>query len=514
MWRRLSKLQRLLLFTGGVLGILCAMGITLLVRYWPFGEKNIVETLEEVVPGTKVSITHFHSTYFVHPGCWAEAVTFVRPGSLEGTPPLATVQKVIIQAAYHDLFFRPGYISRMVIDGLHVQVPPRRSSQAAEAAGPQNHSSRETTVGEIVTRGTLLEIGRRDGSPLKFEIHEVKLGSVGAGKTMFYSVSLQNPLPPGGLQASGRIGPWNGDFARIPLSGTYQLEQANLGAFQGLAGTLSSTGRFDGRLGDIDVSGETNLPDFSVRGQGNIVRLKAGFDAQVNGTNGDVRLTHVNVTLENTPIQVRGDILGKPGSHGKTTSLNLSSTRGRVQDILRPFVEAPSPPMSGPMSFRAHVTFPSGKNPFVKRVNLAGDFSIDHGRFNEKDTQNSVDGLSARGRGIENKGRNPENVETQLTGHVVLSNAVANFSNVVMNVPGAKAQMNGTFNVVNERIDFHGLLKTDVKLSDTTHGIKAVFLKPLDPLFKRKSGGASIPVEMTGTYSQPHFGMEVIPGKH
>jgi len=66
--------------------------------------------------------------------------------------------------------------------------------------------------------------------------------------------------------------------------------------------------------------------------------------------------------------------------------------------------------------------------------------------------------------------------------------------------------------VINEKIDFHGALKTDVKLSDTTKGIKSVLLKPFDPIFKRKRHeGASIPVEMTGTYSQPHFGMEVIP---
>lgn len=506
-WRTLSKLQRVLLVTVGVLLVLSVATVVILAHYWPFGEKGIGETLEETVPGTKVTIARFHSTFFLHPGCWAEGVTLVRQASPEGTPPLVTVQKLVVQANYHDLVFRPGYISRVVVDGLHIQVP-QRGSRAVDNTSSAGHT--KTTVGEIVSSGALLEIGRRNNTPLKFEIHDVRLHSVGAGNIMPYSIDLKNPLPPGEVQSTGRLGPWNPDLEQVPLSGEYKFERANLGAFPGLAGTLSSTGRFEGKLGELAVTGDTDLPDFMVRGEGHAVRLATRFEVLVNGTNGDVRLDRVNASLQQTPLLVTGSILGRSGSHGKTTSLDLSSTAGRVQDILRPFVEAPSPPMLGPMNFRAHVTFGSEPPPFFKRVRLAGDFAIDRGRFGNKERQNSVDDLSEQARGIKPKNGRSETVDSILRGHVALSGGAAKFSEVVMDVPGAEAQMTGTFNILNERIDFHGTLKTDVKLSQTQHGIKAALLKPLDPFFKRRSGGASIPVEMTGTYSQPHFGMEVV----
>lgn len=513
-WRQFSKMQRALLILSGIVLFLCAAGVIVLIHYWPFGEKDILETLAETVPGTKVAISRFHSTYFLHPGCWADEVIFVRPGSAKGTPPLVTVQKLLIEANYHDLFFRPGFISRVTINGLHVQVPPRGSNASDNTLDSQSTSPTRTTVGEIVSNGALLEIGRRHETPLKFEIHDLKLYSVGAGKSMSYSVSLQNPLPPGEVESDGKIGPWQKELGRIPLSGKYKFERANLGVFASLGGTLSSTGEFQGTLGELDAAGNTDLPNLTVRGEGRAVEVKSHFEAKVNGTNGDVRLTRVNAMLQKTRIQAQASILGMPGVPGKITTVDLFSSAGLVQDILRPFVQAADPPMSGPISFRAHVMFPSGASPFLKRVRLAGDFTIHHGRFSEKDTQKSVDDLSQRARGVKAKDTGPESVESDLSGHVALSNAVSKFSTVVMSVPGAKAEMTGTFNVRNEKLDFHGTLKTDVKLSDTTHGIKAVLLKPLDPLFKRKSGGASIPVEMTGTYSQPHFGIEVGPGKH
>jgi hypothetical protein len=166
--------------------------------------------------------------------------------------------------------------------------------------------------------------------------------------------------------------------------------------------------------------------------------------------------------------------------------------------------------MIGPITFRAHVVYTSAEHPFYKKVSLTGDFAIKDGSFNSQNTQNSIDSLSARSRGFK-ENTTPQKVQTNLSSHVLLSAGVAKFSNLSMDVPGAVAQMNGTFNIVTEKVNFHGTLKTDVELSKTTHGIKSALLKPLDPLFKRKRGGASIPIEMTGNYSQPHFGMEVIP---
>jgi hypothetical protein len=40
-------------------------------------------------------------------------------------------------------------------------------------------------------------------------------------------------------------------------------------------------------------------------------------------------------------------------------------------------------------------------------------------------------------------------------------------------------------------------------------GIKSVFLKPFDALFKKKPKGAEIPIQITGTYSHPHYGIDL-----
>jgi hypothetical protein len=487
--------------------------VVLLVRYWPFHQKDIVETLQETVPGTKVTVARFHSTYFLHPGCIAEGVVFIHEASPSGSPPLVSVQKLLIQAHYVDLFLRPGYVSRIAISGLHIQVPPRGASVASQnSSSPADTSSRRTVVGEISSSGVILEVGRQSDSPLRFEIHGIQLYSVGVDKVMSYSVQLRNALPPGEIRSTGKIGPWNAhDLGQIPVSGNYKFDQANLGVFSGIDGTLSSTGKFDGRLGQIEVKGNTDTPAFAVKTSGHPFPLKSSFQAQVDGTNGDVKLTRVSVLLQDTPIEVQGGIIGKPPVPGKTTTLDLIANRGSIQDVLRPFVKAPIPPMAGPMNFRAHVIIFAGNRPFLKRVSLAGDFSIARGRFTTAETQLNVNQLSENSQGIKSKSGDPPMVESNLKGHVNLSEGVAKFSSLFFDIPGASAQMKGTFDVSSKKVDFHGTLKTDAELSKETHGIKAVLLKPLDPLFKRKHHGAVVPVEMTGTYSKPHFGIEVLP---
>jgi hypothetical protein len=60
--------------------------------------------------------------------------------------------------------------------------------------------------------------------------------------------------------------------------------------------------------------------------------------------------------------------------------------------------------------------------------------------------------------------------------------------------------MQGTYNLLTEKIDLHGTLKTDSEPSKTTRGMKALMLKVLDPFFKKKHVGYVMPVKITGTY--------------
>jgi hypothetical protein len=69
--------------------------------------------------------------------------------------------------------------------------------------------------------------------------------------------------------------------------------------------------------------------------------------------------------------------------------------------------------------------------------------------------------------------------------------------------------MQGTYNLLTEKSDLHGTLKTDSEPSKTTQGMKALILKVLDPFFKKKHVGYVMPVKITGTYEHPSFGVDL-----
>ena len=51
---------------------------------------------------------------------------------------------------------------------------------------------------------------------------------------------------------------------------------------------------------------------------------------------------------------------------------------------------------------------------------------------------------------------------------------------------------------------------TDAKLSQmATSRWKSWLLKPADPFFKKEGAGAAIPVKITGTKSEPKFGLDL-----
>jgi hypothetical protein len=65
--------------------------------------------------------------------------------------------------------------------------------------------------------------------------------------------------------------------------------------------------------------------------------------------------------------------------------------------------------------------------------------------------------------------------------------------------------MRGTYNLVNERINLHGLLYMQAKLSNATSGIKSFLLKALGPFLKSNHRGEVVPVSITGTYQHPSY---------
>src|SRR6185437_488585 len=120
---------------------------------------------------------------------------------------------------------------------------------------------------------------------------QLTLRSVGRGLPMTYHAELTNPKPPGLIHADGNFGPWDASGpVNTPLSGQYTFRDADLSVFKGIAGILSSNGKFTGELDSIEVKGTTETPDFALKIGGHPMALHTEFEATVDGTNGNTVL--------------------------------------------------------------------------------------------------------------------------------------------------------------------------------------------------------------------------------
>jgi hypothetical protein len=69
--------------------------------------------------------------------------------------------------------------------------------------------------------------------------------------------------------------------------------------------------------------------------------------------------------------------------------------------------------------------------------------------------------------------------------------------------------MHGSFNIVNERIDLHGTVRLEAKVSDTTTGVKSFLIKALNPFIKKDKPREPLPVAISGTYGHPQYSVSI-----
>jgi AsmA-like C-terminal region len=479
------------LIAAGVAGVLWD-------RFWPFTEKAVVEDLAEA-SDSAVTIRGSHRTYFPFPGCILEGVEF-HHGPSKWT--LITIDKLTIEGSYSGIL--TNRVPRIRAEGGHVFVPPFGSNVTFKT----QHS--KLVVEELVANGAVVEFASNDPSkkPLRFEMQQGVLHNVQWGDPIDYDLKFHNPEPPGEIATHGKFGVWiKGNPGETPISGEYTFEHADLGVYEGIAGMLSSKGKYGGLLKHIDITGTTGVPDFEVKSGGHKVKLVTQYAAYVDAIRGDTFLKQVDARFRGTDIAVEGSVASVKGRKGKTALLGLTSPQGRIEDILGLFVSEPRAPMSGPITLKAKAEIPPGKERFLEKVKLEGAFGIDDGTFSKAETQKDVNELSAGARG--EKMEDAETVLTDLKGQVVLEKGIARFSNLTFGIPGAKARMQGTYNLLNHKIDLHGRMRVDTKISKTETGVKSLLLKFMDPIFKKKKKGEVVPIHIAGTYEHPQFGLDL-----
>lgn len=304
-----------------------AIDVVLVAYHWPFTRSSLIHSLSQEAEG-EVTIRDFHQHFFPHPGCTAHGVV-IHHGPDTSTPPLITVDRLSVKGEYADLLRFSNTVQEIRAEGMHIRIPRKRGTS------PHRTDNDESTLKVVIRRfiavGTVLEFAPKDprGEPFTIQIHQAVLSPASATAAMSFETSLRIPEPPGEVQAKGYFGPWyRKDPYQTPVSGTYKFEHADLSRFSGLAGTLASTGRFEGRVARLDVKGECDLPDFEIRAASQRLHLSVGYAATVDGQTGDVNLHRVDARFLRTTVASEGAIASPVPGDPKSVTLNMEVAGG------------------------------------------------------------------------------------------------------------------------------------------------------------------------------------------
>jgi hypothetical protein len=315
--------------------------------------------------------------------------------------------------------------------------------------------------------------------------------------------------PPGRIEAQGTFGPWNApEPARTAVNGGYEFHDADLSVFDGIRGTLDSTGAFSGVLERIEVEGEADVPDFALSDVGQPVPLHTRFTAIVDATSGNTWLKPVHASLDGSTILADGGVVERDGEKGRTVSLDVVMDDARIEDVLRLAVKSAQVPLTGALKLSTAFVLPPGPGDAVQKMRLDGSFQIARARFTTGDVQARINELSQKARVDDDDEGAPDQVVSDLKGRFVMSGGTIRFSSVSFSVPGARVDVSGTYAIKGEALDFEGTVRLDARLSQMTTGVKSALLRIIDPLVRRKDATV-IPVTIKGTVDDPKFGLDI-----
>jgi AsmA-like C-terminal region len=447
------------------------------------------------------------------------------PRNGTSTLPLFSVQHFAFRTGYGSLLRSPMHIGQVEVEGLRINLPPRSQPNPAPRPGGVQDQPRGSApsifVGEMDCIDTVLTLGtdKPGKGPTKFVIQSLQLRSIGAGKPLDFTAVLTNPKPEGHIESRGYFGPWNADHpGATALGGTYTFRDANLATFKGIAGMLSSDGKFAGTLDGIVVDGTTDTPDFQVKISGHPVALHTEFHALVDGTDGNTYLQPVKAHFLHTSLIAQGYVARAKGESGRHTYLDVVIDQGRIEDLLRLGVRTDPPVMEGQVKLHNKLDLPPGPQDVAHRLRLQGSFAIADGRFSSEKIQKRVDDLSLRSQGEvelaqeKERGAQTAVVRSQLRGDFNLADANLNLSNVRYDIPGATIQLAGIYSLDGAKFNFAGTADMKATVSQMVGGWKGLLLMPFDRVLKKNGAGTEVPFRIDGTRSDPHFGLDF--GRH
>jgi hypothetical protein len=497
----LSRRVRIAIFATG--SILAALGLTcfiLVERFEPVARDYVIKTLHERYKGD-VQLDDLQISLFPTVHAVGTNLVVRMPGQPQ---PLISIRRLAVEARFIGFFRSPKHIRRLTLEGLQIHVPPDRG-------GSHSQPKLAFILDQVIANGSILDMLPSDPAkdPLHFDIEQLTMHTVGIGKPMTFHAELNNPKPPGFIHSDGEFGPWDRDNpAGTPLDGKYTFSNADLGVFKSISGTLSSSGKYRGKLSRLEVEGTAEVPNFALTAAGNPEYLRTRFTATVDGRNGNTDLHPVTALLGNSRFEVSGPIERNALEKGKEIDLTARSTGTGVEDFLLLAIKGAKPPLRGRVRFDTVVRIPPGESPVVQRLDLNGKFALMHVKFTSPDVQEKIASLSHRAQG-DPKDTDTKNVTAQLAGRFVLDNGILTLPRLEFDVPGAKITMDGRYTLQSGDIDFKGTAKMDATISEMTTGFKRILLKPVDPLFKHDGVGTELPIRITGTRGSPSFRLDI-----
>jgi hypothetical protein len=419
-------------------------------------------------------------------------------------PPLFRIKNVSFTVDLGVLFEPRKSVNFVSIDGMEIDVPPKGERQSWSGG-----SSPNVVIQTVQIQNAALVLMPKDVGkpPLRFQIAHLHLQSVGVNTAMRYDADLSIPKPPGEVKSVGRFGPWDAaEPGDTPLQGDYTFDNADLGTFAAIAGTLSSKGTFDGSLNSVNARGTTYVPNFRLKMSGNPLPLSTRFEAHVDGTNGNTILKPVRATLGHTNFTTTGAVIKNEEFERRGIDLQVTMPHGDMRDLLRLAMKGP-PFMEGFINMKSSITIPPLASTVKQKLVLDGTFDLNDAKFLKSTIQDQIDQLSRRGQGHPND-QEIDEVVSKMTGSFHLEDQVMNFRSLAFQVPGAAVSVAGDYNLGDGMLDFHGALSLDAKISQTVTGWKHWVLKPIDPFFAKNGAGTYLKIKITGDAHHPKFGLD------
>jgi hypothetical protein len=380
-------------------------------------------------------------------------------------------------------------------------------------SGDGGSESSGLIIRELIATNTKLTIvpANPNKTPKVWDVSALDMKNLRAGEPATFTGSVNNPIPEGKIEASGRFGPWQKtEPGTTALSGEYTFD-ADLGAIKGLAGRLGAIGTMDGTIEQISTKGQTKTPDFRLTElDGVSLPLQTAYDAVVDGTKGDVELRRVDVTLGSTTFVARGVVEGTKGVKGKRVVVNVKSSNANLGELLRFVSKAGQPPADGTLIIDAALDLPQGKERVLERVSLEGSVRADRVTFTNGTVQDKIDDLSRKAQGRP-ADQSIDQVASQMATKFALRDGVFTYQGLSFDVQGASVKLDGTHSLRSKAVDLAGVVLLTATVSQTQTGFRSWLLKPFDPLFSKNGAGTRLVITVAGTQDQPKIALQLGP---